>query len=173
MKRELTAAVLALLCAAGLAPELLACGDKFLVPARAARFNKPAPPRDASILLYVNDASELFRTMNRLSVEATLQKAGYRPTVVRTNPELTNALSQRMFDLVVLDATDASRVDDSRRVSVGRAVLPVAYTVNGDQWKLAREQYPAAVKGPKNAGAFVEMIDAALDKHRAVRAKRP
>lgn len=171
MTHQLTAAVLVIFCAAGAAPELLACGDKFLVPVRGTRFNKPAPPRDASVLLYVSDASELFRMVNRLSVEATLQKAGYRPTVVRTNAELTSALTQGMFDLVVLDATDASRTDSGRAPS-GSAVLPVAYTLTGDQWKLARQQYPAAVKGPRNAGAFLEMIDVALEKHRAARAKK-
>ena len=174
MKRHLTASVLVILCAAGSAADLLACGDKYLVPARGTRFYKPSFARqDASILLYASDTSELFRMMNKLSFDARLQKAGYRPRIVRTDPELASALAQRRWDLVVVDAADVSRMDDSRRDATGPAVLPVSYTLTGEQWKRARQQYPALVKAPKNSGAFLEMIDAALEKQLATRAKRP
>ena len=174
MRHSLTAAVLVMSCAAGATADLLACGDKFLVPARGTRFSTASLARhDASVLLYASDASDLFRTLNRLSIPATLQKAGYRPTVARNSADFTNALAQGSWDLVVVDPSDPPPVSDPASSASGPAILAVNHTLAGDQLKLARQQYPALVKAPRNSGAFLEMIDTALEKHRAKRAKTP
>ena len=171
MRHGLIAAVLVILCAAASASDLLACGDKYFVPTRDIRFNKPSFARqDVAVLVYASNMSELSRVMNKQGVEATLQKAGYPLTVVRTDPELTTALARRNWDLVVVDAAEVTRVDSSRKS--GAAVLPVNSTLSGEQQKLARQQYPALVKAPKNAGAFLEMIDAAVERQRTAREKK-
>ena len=149
MSHRWTAAVLVALSVAGSASDLLACGDKFIVPTRGARFSKPRFSReDVGVLVYANDGTELFRMMNKLSLEATLLKAGYRATIVRTDPELTMALAQRSWDLVVVDTSDVTRGNPSRERS-DAAVLRVSHA--------------------RNAGAFVEMIDAAIERHRRAR----
>jgi hypothetical protein len=165
----LTGALLLLFSAAGPTYELLACGEKYIVPSRGTRFSRaPLPRRDASILVYASDASGLSRLNARLPVEATLQKAGYRPTVVSTSQQLSTALATGRWDLIVIDVGDVQLVSNVSQVAT-TAVLPVSYALSNDKWKAARQQYPAAVKAPGKASAFVEMIDIALEKHRATR----
>ena len=56
---------------------LLACGDKFLMPTRGTRFQQaPLNRAPAAVLLYANPASPLPGALSRLSVDATLRKAG-------------------------------------------------------------------------------------------------
>ena len=169
MKQQWIVAALVVLSAAGSSSDLLACGDKYLVPTRATRFDRPTLSRNASILLYASDASELARMLNKLSLPATLQKAGYRPTMVRSDAEFTSALARGNWDLVLVDASDKPRLGASGHDSGAPLVLPVTYTLGGDQLKLARQDYPALVKAPKNSGAFLDMVDTALEKHRGKR----
>jgi hypothetical protein len=170
MRHALTATVLLCVCAAGPTADLLACGEKFLVPTRGTRFARaPLPRQDASILVYASDTSGLSRLMARLPVAATLEKAGYRATVATTRQDLSSALASRQWDLIVIDVGDAPLVSDAGRAPAGTTVLPVSYALSGEGWKAARKQNPAAVKAPGKSAAFVEMIDAALEKHRASR----
>ena len=168
----LTGTVLLLVSVAGPTCELLACGEKFIVPPRGTRFSKaPLPRRDASILVYASDASGLSLLIARLPVAATLQKAGYRPTVVTTGPALSTALATGRWDLIVIDVGDVPLVSDANKqaATTTTAVLPVSYALSGDKWKAARQQYPAAVKASDKASAFVQMIDIALEKQRTSR----
>ena len=170
MRRALTATLLLLVSVAGPTHELLACGEKFLVPSRGTRFSRaPLPRRDASILVYASDASGLSRLIARLPVAATLQKAGYRPTVVTTGQGLSTALATGGWDLIVIDVGDVPLVSNAGKQAATTVVLPVSYALSGDKWKAARQQYPAAVKASDKAAAFVEMIDVALEKHRTSR----
>ena len=171
MRSVLTATLLLCVSAAGPTHELLACGEKFLVPSRGTRFSRaPLPRGDASILVYASDASGLARLIARLPVAATLQKAGYRPTVVTTGQQLSTALATGRWDLIVIDVGDVPLVSDAnKQAATTTAVLPVSYALSGDKWKAARQQYPAAVKASDKASAFVQMIDIALEKQRTSR----
>ena len=53
---------------------------------------------------------------------------------------------------IVVDAAHRSRIGDSDRDASGPVVLPV--------------------KAPKNSGAFLDMIDTALEKHRSAQARK-
>jgi len=170
MRHALNAAVLLCVCAAGPTADLLACGEKFLVPTRGTRFTRaPLPRQDASILVYGSATSGLSRLMATLPVAATLEKAGYRPTIASSRQDLSSALANRQWDLIVIDVGDARLVSEAARILAATTVLPVSYGLSGDSWKAARKQNPAAVKAPGKAAAFVEMIDTALERHRANR----
>ena len=127
-------------------------------PALGARQDAPLPRRDASILVYASDASGLSRLIARLPVAATLQKAGYRPTVVTTGQGLSTALATGGWDLIVIDVGDVPLVSNAGKQATTTAVLPVSYALSGDKWK-----------APDKGSAFVEMIDVALEKHRTSR----
>ena len=63
--------------------ELLACGNKFLVPSRGTRFGKVAIDRqEAAILVYATPASGVARAMGDIPVETVLVQAGYMPSAV-------------------------------------------------------------------------------------------
>src|SRR4030095_6994213 len=92
MMKRLCAFGLALLTVANSSGVLLACGDKFLVANRGTRFQRAAAPREpAAILIYTNPESQLLAGA---PVDATLRKAGYRPTTVETSDEFEKALNR-------------------------------------------------------------------------------
>ena len=170
MRLRQTAIGVVIACGTLFAADLLACGDKFLMPTRATRFARPPAPRVGEILIYANPASELARALNRLSVPAALHKAGYRATLAGDASEFRTALNGQQWDLVLLDLADvqAANTDANRRADT---ILPVSYSVSGDQFTQARRQFPSVLKAPNKARTFLDAVDSALQKRRSEQAK--
>ena len=148
--------------------DLLACGEKYVVPSRATRFERaPVPRQQAAILLYANPASELSRRLASLAVTDALRKAGYEPTLVGSAREFATAMSGRSWDLVVIDVADIRMIEDGSERA--HAVLPVTYTMTGSEWSQAKRQYPGIVKAPAKAHTFVEVVDTALEAQHSTR----
>ena len=161
-----------LVIAVSSADVLLACGDKFLVSRGGTRFQRAALARKpASILIYTNPASELPRVLAGIPVDATLTKAGYRPTTVATSDEFDKALSRGGWDLVLVAMADAHAV--SKRLQGDRApvVLPVVFTPAGSELKDTRKLYPVVLKTPAKSQSFLFAIDEALARRPKPQAK--
>jgi hypothetical protein len=151
---------------ATVAPDLLACGEKFLVPTRGTRFSAPPPKRtDAAILLYADPASETSRALTKLSAATTLEKVGYRVTEVATDPQLAAALNQR-WDLALVDFHVLRTMASQGRSIPAATVVPVAYTLSGKELKEARRQYPFIIKSPTRATTVLDAVDKALRAQR-------
>jgi CheY-like chemotaxis protein len=147
-------------------PDILACGEKYVVATRGTRFSAPPPKRtDAAILLYADPASELSRMLLKLSVAQTLQKAGYRVTEVATDPQLAAALHQQ-WDLAVVDFSGLRVMASQGRNIPASTVLPVSYALTGSELKDARRQYPFIIKAPTRATMVLDAVDAALQAQR-------
>lgn len=169
-KRLLAIGLLAL--AATAANDVLACGDKFLVSSRGTRHQRaPIARTPASILVYANPASELPKALTNVPVEATLRKAGYRPTSVATAEELDAALRTGSFDLVVAGLAEVQALRDRTQVTDKSAYLPVLYNASASVLKQARKQYQIILKAPTRIEAFLETIDAAVALTQAMHAK--
>ena len=120
---------------------MLACGDKFLVSSRGTRFQRAAVARKpASILIYTNPASELPKVLANIPVDATLTKAGYRPTTVATSDEFDKALSRGGWDLVLVGMADAPAVSKRLRGDLVPAVLPVVFNPTTSELKETRKR---------------------------------
>jgi ABC-type amino acid transport substrate-binding protein len=152
--------------------DLVACGDKFLLPSRGTRFERAPMPREpAAILLYANSDSELSRRLTDLSVLSALRRVGYRPTLVTTPGEFSAAIVQGRWDLVLVDLADARTTSQTSRDASSPLVLPVVYRASSIELAQARRQYSSVLKAPSRSQTFVEAIDAALDAWRATQAK--
>src|SRR5262245_60512878 len=109
MKNWLVGAMVVWLGGIGAAEPLLACGEKFLMRSRGTRFQRAALGRTAaSILIYANPAFNLPKALANVPVDATLRKAGYRPTTVASPEEFTTAMGRGGWDLVLVDAAESS-----------------------------------------------------------------
>src|SRR5262245_26006281 len=147
MNRRLYAAGLLLLIGVNSGNILMACGDKFLVSSRGTRFQQAAIARDpAAILIYTNAASELPKALAGLPVDATLTKAGYRPTTVTTSDDFEKALGRGGWDLVMVGMADAQRVTQRLRGDVVPIVLPVAFNPTASELKETKKQYRVVFK---------------------------
>ena len=170
MKASVIAVCAVLSFAAGFARDLQACGDKYIVPTRATRFERPPVPRQAAeVLFLVSPGTELSTTLASGSIISALQKAGVRPTVVDRTEEFASALKQGPWKIIVIDFGNLRMISNSDSASVAGRVVPVSYTLTSDQWKSAKRQYPAILRAPKKAGSFLDGIDAALEAQRAAR----
>jgi len=152
--------------------DLLACGDKFLVASRGTRYQRAAVARQpANILVYANTASALPKALERADVDATLRKAGYKPTSVSGPTELEQALRQGGWDLVVTDLADGMAVSGRLQGASAPMLLPVAYNVTGSELAQAKKDYQRVLKGPVKSQSFLEAIDDALVLRAKLRSK--
>jgi hypothetical protein len=162
MKTPVAAALL-LLAIAGTSDTLLACGEKFLMGSRSTRFQRPARIRQpAAILIYANPALNLPRALANVPFEATLRKAGYRPTVVTSPEAFSSALSQGGWDLVLADVSDSRTLSGRTRNGKPPIVLPVLYNPTGVELAAAKKQHARILKAPTKNQAFLDAIDDAL-----------
>ena len=151
----------------GTGGHLLACGDKFLMLGRGTRYERsPAARQAAAILMYANPASELSRTLLTLSVDARLQKAGYKPTTVASATEFDKALREHKWDVVVVDGRD-SQVLSQGVQGAAPHVVPVLNKPTKEELTRAKKLYHTVVNTPTRSGVFVDTIDDAMDLHEA------
>jgi len=151
--------------------DLIACGDRFLVPSRGLRFElRPATRQQAAVLFYVNPASDLGTLFTKLSVDPAVRKAGYRPTLVTNTGELTRALTETAWDVVLIDLGDNSTVE---LPSAKGLPMLVGVTLDSKSTNPARakQHYAAVLKSPTRSQAFVDALDEAVTKQRSARAK--
>jgi hypothetical protein len=145
----------------GAAADLYACGDKFLVPSRGMRFElTPSTRQRAAVLLYVTPDSALKTTFARLSVEAALRRAGYRPVLANDSSELDRLLHEQKWDVVLLELTATADATLSRGGQLP-AVIAVASRSN-PVTSGAKAQYTAVLKSPSRSQAFVDAFDVAI-----------
>lgn len=143
--------------------DALACGDKFLVPSRGARFHtRPADRASAAILLYARPGTALHETLRTQPVEARLRAAGYRPTVVTSDAGLQRVMRGVAWDVVVADLADAPGLVQRLAVSPAPILLPVVYDVPKPTLEDARRHYRQVLRSPSRDKAFLEAVDAAM-----------
>lgn len=105
-------------------PDLVACGDKFLVVGRGTRFQRgPEAPRPYSVLVYAPQSSPLAQGRQRSSVEKALRRAGYRPATAGSAAELAETMKGRAPDVVVAADGDARDI----RTQVGAETAAVVF----------------------------------------------
>jgi hypothetical protein len=172
MSKRLCRTGLILLISISSGDTLLACGDKFLVSSRGTRFQRAGVARKpASILIYTNPASELPRMLASIPVDATLTKAGYRPTTAATSVEFEKALSRGGWDLVLVGMPDAEAVSKRLQGDPVPAVLPVVFNPTTGELKETKRLYPVVLKAPAKSQSFLSAIDEALARRPKPQAK--
>lgn len=156
--------VLRLLVVGGfcVAASVLACGDKFLVAGRGARFQRGAahPP----VLIYAPLTSSLRGVPGSPSVDAILSRAGYRPTVAASAEELGRSLHEGAPGVVLVDIADAPTVAKyAAAAPAGPVILPVLTNASREAATAARKTYGVALKSPASSDALLDAVDEAVD----------
>ena len=166
MKRRI--GLVGLVAAVGLwtGADLLACGDKFLVVSRGTRYQRPKNARAASILIYANPSTGLAAALKNIPVESVLKHEGHRFATVETPEQLSAILAGGRFDVVLVASGDAAAVE---KLLGGSPDAPVVLTVcnkaSGQEPKEAEKSASCSLKAPPKAGALLEAIDNAVERH--------
>lgn len=137
-----------LVAAVGLlsAPDLLACGDKFLVSGRGTRYQRPKSARAASILIYAEPSSGLPAAVGGVPVESVLKREGHRSTTAETLQQLSALLAGGRYDVVLAAGTVAAAVEGLLAAGPDAPVV-------------------VAVKAPLKERPLLEAIDKAVERH--------
>lgn len=147
----------------GASADLLACGNKFLVPSRGTRFGKaPIARETASILVYARPGSALSEPLAGVPVAAVLTDAGYRPTVVSEPKELQLALDRGSWDLVLADLADGQGLPQASQQIAELHVLPVLFEPSRRELAKAKRDFGLAMKAPFKSRQLLAVVDFAV-----------
>lgn len=150
----------------GAADRLAACGDKYLNLGLGTHYHRSAAERHAAaILVYADTGSELSRLLTGLSVEAAMNKVGYRPAIAASSSELDAALRARKWDVIVVDGRDTQSVVQRLQKTAAPHVVPVLTRPTKDELKRAEKIYDTVLNTPTRNRAFVDIVDDAMDLH--------
>ncbi len=141
-------------------PDLLACGDKFLVGGRGTRYQRPKNARAASVLLYANPSSGLPTALGKLPVESVLKQQGHRLTTAETLEQLTALLTGGRFDVILAAGSVVTAIEG---LLGGKLDAPavVAFCIKGQPVG----DVPCSVKAPPKEQSLLEAIDKAVERH--------
>ena len=109
-----------LMCAAiaVIAHDAMACGDKFLLVGRGARYQRGyVAVHPGSILLYANTPLTSSR-----GLRAALKMAGHRVTIVSTRAALDASLGASEFDILLADSSESGALTGDTKNAL---VVPV------------------------------------------------
>jgi hypothetical protein len=123
MKHRIGFVLLAATVGIWLAPDLLACGEKFLIAGRGTRYQRPKNARAASVLIYANPSSGLPAALKSVKVESVLKHEGHRSTTVETLEQLSTILAGGRFDVVLAASSVTADVERLLGGGPDRAVV--------------------------------------------------
>jgi DNA-binding NtrC family response regulator len=112
--------------------------------------------------VYANPATDLPKALANLPLDATLRKAGYRPTIVTDAAAFERALSQGGWDLILVDAAQREAMHSRWQRKGGPVVLTVVYNPTKPELQQAKKLHNAVLKAPAKQEAFLDTIDEAL-----------
>ena len=171
MTKRILATALLTITTLGAWSDVQACGDKFLVPTRGTRFQRPPSLREpAAILVYANSAV-VPASVSNAALDSMLRKAGYRPTSVNNVADFDKALGQGKWDLVLVDLADGPSVSSRLHGDSAPVLLPVAQNLSSSQLTEARRHYTRVVAMPAKSRALLDVVDEALAERRESQAK--
>lgn len=104
-------------------PELLACGDKFLIAGRFTRYQRPKNARAASVLIYADPASATGATIKKANIETVLKREGHHVITVPTLPDLQTIMSSGHFDVILTANSDLASVQRLVQTSPDAAIV--------------------------------------------------
>lgn len=142
---------------------LLACGDKFLVAGRGARFQRGGA-HGTSVLIYAPPSSTLSAGFRNLSVDHVLSRAGYHPAVAASAEELGRILKDGNPGIVLADIADARTVEKLVPAgSPGPIILPVLANASRQEVATARKTWGVALKSPASSDSLLDAVDEAVE----------
>lgn len=171
MTHRRSALILVALAAWCAEPALLACGDKFLVAGRGARF-KRGKSHSLAVLIYAPPASSLGASGRTASFDKTLRRAGYHPSVAASPEELGKAFGTAAPGLVLADIRDAGDVGKlAPEGASAPAFIPVLARASGSDLAEARKTWGVALKADASGDSLLDAVEEAVERRAKERAR--
>ena len=149
--------------------DLSACGDKFLLIGRGARFQRAyAAAHPASILVYTHQQSARAAAVRDPELLGSLKLAGHKVQTVEDQSKLQDLLKSGGYDIVIADFSDAATVEQHVRNATSKpAFVPVMYKPSKAESDAAQQQFACLLKAPDkishSLGAIEDLMKARLN----------
>jgi len=143
-------------------PVLDACGAKFLVATRSARFQRARyTTRPAAILVYQhNQDAGVAEFLAKL--QTTLQGVGHKVTLVAGEAALHDAAATNQFNVVMMHLAEARRLrDDLKSWCPHTSILPMKDFVTRAEAARAKEEFGQMLALPTLDTQVFSMVQAA------------
>ena len=174
MRRTLVLVVLLIGSLSPLRTAVSACGDKFLLVGRSARFNQAyAAIYPATILLYAPADRTASKAILDPKFQASLTRAGHRIEVAKESEQVAPMLQAGRFDLVLADAADVAAVKAKADLSPSRpTVIPVMTALPKAEADAIKAQYGCELKPTDRPARYLTTIDEEMQARVKLRAAR-
>ena len=163
--------VLILMVAVGvwaLAPIVEACGDKFLLVGRGARFQRVyASVYPGKVLIFARPSTDTKVAIRDPQLHKALRQAGHAVSVIEDWPLLEQAMKTVPVDLVLVDVGEAERLQKLMDTSPG---APEPLYVASPRSAAVAKQFTCKLKESDKPVRFLDEVENAM-KARSRRAK--
>jgi len=174
MRRVLVLVVAMLGAASSLQMVMYACGDKFLMVGRSARFNQAyAAIYPATILLYAPSGHGASPGILDPKFQTSLTRAGHRVEVVKDEARLAQTLQAGGVDLVLADVSDVEAIKPRAEQSPSKPmVLPLMYKPTKAEAEAVKTRYRTELKSSDRPARYLSAIDDEMQARVKARAPR-
>ena len=141
------------------------CGDKFVVLGRGVRLRRAFPAKyPASILIYMNSASNMPAAAKQFKLEQTLKAAGHKPRLVESAADLEQALASGKYDIVLADISDSPAVQKDAAAGASKpSVVPVLYKPTPAELEAVEKKYGCLIApASSRATELLPVLDQAM-----------
>lgn len=145
--------------------DVSACGDKFLLVGRGARYQRAyCALHPASILVYINPKSPRAGSMGSPEFLNALTLAGHKPQTVASLGRFVELLSAGpRYDIVLAEFPDAKALGlQLQPIAAKPLLLPIMYKPAKAEQTAAEQQFGTVLKAPDSIMHFLGVIDDAM-----------
>lgn len=171
MRRALLVSLVLAAATSGWQPAAEACGDKFLLVGRGAKFGRAyAAIYPGNILIFARPATSPKAAIRDPQFHKILRQAGHAVSVIEDATLLEQALRTVAVDVVLADLTEAPTIDRLAATSPSHpSVLPVAFKTDSEQIKKLQQQYACDLKASDRPLRFLEKIESTMKQRVSAR----
>ena len=140
-----------------------ACGDKFVIVGRSARFDRVyAALYPATILVYTRPSARSGAILDS-KFQAILTRAGHAVEAVNDETLLAVALKTRRFDFVLADVNDVAAIQVWTEQALSRpTVVPVLYKPTKAELEFTETRSRAHLIASDRPARYLSIIDAEM-----------
>lgn len=142
-------------------PVLDACGSKFLVGSKAARYQRMRAVSPANVLVYYKqDATTAAEDRWNPEFESTLEQVGYSIEVATDASSFQEAVRGRDFDIVMMGLGDARNLrSDISSLSPHAVLLPVVSFPTRAELSQAKREFGNVLKTPTTMKRLLSVME--------------
>ncbi|TAH47337.1 MAG: hypothetical protein E6R11_00885 [Rhodocyclaceae bacterium] len=152
---------LAVLTMAAVPEPAKACGEVMYRMGGALRYQAFVTRNPAEVLVYSSHDSARPEA-ERQRFHDNLEKAGHRVTMINNETELTKALGEHSFDVIITLAADVDAVSRELAAASRQSILIPVIDRDASDERAMRERFPQLVRTDSSLNQFLKSIEKSM-----------